>query len=436
MKPRNEFQRRVVKLAKKLKPITEEDGRFFGEHATENLLFDNGKKTTCNRCGNQFVSVPWKGKKTMECPRCKRKCTLKKSKRTAFKDNSYMAVLTTIEDVQVVRMYMLKYTWRLDWQKEGFSDMEEAFRIFVNEDGQYAIMARLTRQPSYYIDEWNFNSTIELRPDHDRYYVSPWHTRTHRIAPWLRKRGFKGDFHYCAPASILTELLKNSHIETLWKAGYYDFGLNRNQHYANEYWNELKICIRNHYKIKDVTLWCDTISNLRELELDTHNAHYVCPKNLNKAHDEYRLRLERMRAKKEKECERKKIRMNEKGYRERMRCYIGIMFGSNDINLHVLKDVEEFFDEGSAMHHCVYTNGYYKRKDTLILSAQSKGTRLATIELNLNDMSIVQCRGVCNKKPDRDEEIRSILKHNLGIIRKARKLQLEEKDKNLSLMVS
>lgn len=38
---------------------------------------------------------------------------------------------------------------------------------------------------------------------------------------------------------------------------------------------------------------------------------------------------------------------------------------------------------GEAMHHCVFSAGYYKRPESLILSAKdSKGNRLETIEVS------------------------------------------------------
>ena len=88
------------------------------------------------------------------------------------------------------------------------------------------------------------------------------------------------------------------------------------------------------------------------------------------------------------------------------------------------------------MHHCVYSNNYYSKKDTCIISARSKGKRLATIELNLKSMKIMQCRGVCNAKPERDEEIRLLLQNNLSIFRKAKTLNTKQKIKNLPLTVS
>ena len=74
------------------------------------------------------------------------------------------------------------------------------------------------------------------------------------------------------------------------------------------------------------------------------------------------------------------------------------------------------------MHHCVYAMGYYdynKKPNCLILSAKDgEGKRLATIEYNTKDFSIVQCRAACNQVPERDEEIRGLINSNTATIKK------------------
>lgn len=438
MKPRNKFERRVLVLAKKLKPITETDEAYFREKAIDNQLFDNGKVTTCNRCGHQFRSLDLKNMRTLtySCPGCNRKAKIEKTRKVTYRETKYVSIVTTVEDVQVVRMYLMVYAWRLDNMKNGYTAINEVFRLFVSEDGNYAIMARLTHQPSMYIDQYNLNSDIDLRPPHDRYFVAPWVSRTHRITPELRRRGFDGNFHNVIPIHLFVRLMTNSHAETLWKAKYYEFVAGTHCYATNEYWDQLKIVLRNKYKIKDAQMWFDHMHTLKELHLDTHSPHYICPKNLAKTHSVLQKRLNRLIQKKRLEEERKNIRKREGKYAEDFKYFIGIAFGDDNLNLHVLGSVQEFYDEGVAMHHCVYSNKYYSKQDTCIISARSKGKRLATIELNLKSMKIMQCRGVCNAKPERDEEIRLMLQNNLSIFRKAKTLNTKQKIKNLPLTVS
>lgn len=75
--------------------------------------------------------------------------------------------------------------------------------------------------------------------------------------------------------------------------------------------------------------------------------------------------------------------------------------------------IEEFKEEGKMMHHCVFACGYYKKPDTLILSAQVNGEHTETIEIDLKSFSIVQSRGVCNQPSEYHEEIKSLLLKNM-----------------------
>ncbi len=46
--------------------------------------------------------------------------------------------------------------------------------------------------------------------------------------------------------------------------------------------------------------------------------------------------------------------------------------------------------------HCVYTSEYYKRKNSLILSAFVNDKPTDTIEFCLDNMKVIQCRGKAN----------------------------------------
>lgn len=75
-------------------------------------------------------------------------------------------------------------------------------------------------------------------------------------------------------------------------------------------------------------------------------------------------------------------------------------------------------EEGEAMHHCVYACGYYKKKESLILSAKDKeGHRIETIELSLRTFTIVQSRGVCNSITPMHNEIIELVNKNINLIR-------------------
>lgn len=67
-------------------------------------------------------------------------------------------------------------------------------------------------------------------------------------------------------------------------------------------------------------------------------------------------------------------------------------FSDGEIRIKVLDSVEAIRQEGEAMHHCVFTNEYYLKADSLILSATIDGKRIETIEVSLNAWR--SCRAV------------------------------------------
>ena len=64
------------------------------------------------------------------------------------------------------------------------------------------------------------------------------------------------------------------------------------------------------------------------------------------------------------------------------RAVFGVEFSDGEICIKVLDSVEAIRQEGEAMHHCVFTNEYYLKADSLILSATIDGKRIETIEVS------------------------------------------------------
>ena len=78
--------------------------------------------------------------------------------------------------------------------------------------------------------------------------------------------------------------------------------------------------------------------------------------------------------------------------------------------------MQEHLEEGVAMHHCVFSNRYYLREDSLILSATIEGRRIETIEVSLQTLKVVQSRGVCNKNTEYHEQIVNLVNANRRLI--------------------
>ena len=76
--------------------------------------------------------------------------------------------------------------------------------------------------------------------------------------------------------------------------------------------------------------------------------------------------------------------------------FLNLTFTDGLLFVHVLQSVDEFYEEGKEMQHCVFSNAYYNKEYSLILSATINGKRIETIEVSLKTFQIVQSRGLCN----------------------------------------
>ena len=210
--------------------------------------------------------------------------------------------------------------------------------------------------------------------------------------------------------------------ETLYKTGQhallrrlYSVGLA-----ASDY-ASAKICIRNNYIVDDAGMWIDYLDLLQYFHKDTRNAHYVCPSNLRAEHDRLMNRKRKIEREKRKREDALKIQADEEMYSKHKSRFFGICFGDDDILISVITSVADIYAEGEAMHHCVYTNGCYKKPDSLILSARDRITdhRIETIEVNLKTLSVEQSRGVCNESTIHHKRIIELVNNNIHLIKKA-----------------
>ena len=108
---------------------------------------------------------------------------------------------------------------------------------------------------------------------------------------------------------------------------------------------------------------------------------------------------------------------DEERFQELKSKFFGIRFTDGTIQVHVLESVQEHLEEGTTMHHCVFSNEYYLKENSLILSATIEGRRIETIEVNLDTLKVVQSRGVCNKNTEYHDQIVNLVNANRKLIR-------------------
>ena len=197
---------------------------------------------------------------------------------------------------------------------------------------------------------------------------------------------------------------------------------NLQEPFKSQYKSALAICKRNHYTPTDKSLWRDTIKALFELQKDLHNAFYVCPQDLQAAHDKWIAAVER---KKQKEARERAIQQakNDKelinDFEQRIQKFSKLHLTNGEIVIVPLMTIDDFIQEGKSMHNCVFTMKYYKLIHSLILSAKNtNGDRLATIEYDLDNCKIIQCRADQNKQSPFETQIADLIYSNWKLIKK------------------
>ena len=226
--------------------------------------------------------------------------------------------------------------------------------------------------------------------------------------------------------SCLVKWAKTPYYETLWKAGEQELFKNfMNGNYRRRlenYKDSIRVARRHRYEIKDVQMWLDYVDELRELGMDDRSPRYICPKDLRAAHAVTSEKIRRKRNAEQEAKERKEIAQREEAYGKHIAPYLGLCFVAGDIEVRPLPTVMSVYEEGKAMHHCIYRMKYWQREDTLLMSARDKeGKRLESIEVNLRDYKVLQSRGLQNQPTEQHDTIVGLIKKNMDQIKRIRK---------------
>lgn len=462
MEPRTQRQKEAVAIRDSLKPITEREiaigyRKAFWYSGTQ---YQSGR-CVCRECGHEWERTThmWRICKDRDakmlnnigrtkkrplhelkpganheitiCPNCRKKLhAYPNGKQTHGEDQAYFSVLEHSGKYQIIRTFEVIRHWRhgepasyefcgevsqryIDMEKgdlacdlaktvNGLKGMYSSF-TYWKQDSEMSVKysASYSGYSGYSHEKYNFACMYIIRSLH----------------PILKRAQYQ--HIQWAKADYMTAL-KDPHAATLVEAKQLALFELYNHGGGSAYWPQMKICIRNGYKVTDETLWRDTISNLRYLGMDDHSPKYICPDNLKQLHDQTQRRRDRIEAERRRREAAEEDRRSEAAYAKYIKRYRSIELKGRGITIYPLPSVAAFFEEGEAMRHCVYSNGYYKDRTILILSARNdKGDRLATIEYALKTGKIRQCRSKCNGIPERDADIRELITNNRKVFTKA-----------------
>ena len=423
MKPRTRIQKEVARLSKRLLRLTEAQKAYAFRHCFKHYAVKRADGTNiCTECGHS-----WKSEHDLAdticgctCPHCGMQLEALRSRKSVFSDNEYFSIITTSQQYQVIRFFFIKSRYKAGQNAEY--SIFEAVQRWISPNGTATTIARLRSMSSFYYDLWMEYSDMEIRKNGGlrAYDIAPICTYPRqRFIPELKRNGFKGECHDILPFNLFTAILSDRRAETLLKAGQY----NMLHHYLRysfdmeQYWASVKICIRNGYIIPDGSMWRDTIDLLRHFGKDVNSSKYVCPYDLKAEHDRL-VRKRNIQIERERLAERiRKSKEHEEAYRKLKGAFFGIAFTDGTLQVRVLESVAEFAEEGTELHHCVFSNSYFLKENSLVLSATIDGKRVETVEVSLKTLEVVQSRGLHNSNTKYHDRIINLVNGNVNLIR-------------------
>lgn len=97
--------------------------------------------------------------------------------------------------------------------------------------------------------------------------------------------------------------------------------------------------------------------------------------------------------------------------------FFGLSFTDGLVVVSVLESIDEYYQEGNALHHCVGQCEYYLKPRSLVFSARIADKRIETVELSLDTFKVLQSRGLCNKNSEYHDRIIKLVQKNARQIR-------------------
>lgn len=434
MKPHTIIEKQIVVLSESLAPIAPE----IYSWAEQSIFLKWGVlsrgKFHCLDCGHAWKPESEKQfAKFTACSTCKGKLKMHGCNQVHFKEIEYSAVVTCLSDFQIVRI--ICSTKQMKKKCLPTYSHTEVMQHWINPKGEVRTLSRSTNVFSHAYDAWQYYSPLEIRPrdfqNSHKYRINPYRVYTRlKVLPVLKRNGFKTAFYDIAPQILLSSLLKDPCAETLLKTrqiSWLRYYLESPHQHVLRNWQAVKICLKKNYTVSDFGIWEDYIELLRWFKKDTASALLVCPVDLLLEHDKLVERKRTLQRKKYLVKMRAEIEKAQGLYAEEKKQFFGLCFSEAGITISVLENVSEFMTEGDSLKHCVFTNEYFKKKDSLLFSARIDNTPIETIEVSLSKMEINQCRGMKNNKSKHHKIIMELMQKNLYQIRSRMKKQKAEK---------
>lgn len=426
MKPRNAREKEVVALSKRLPELTPAMRDWIKDKVVDRRIYTTGHSCWCSECGKE-----WKEKiegETATCPHCGAKGEVKRGRMRTGSGFEYVQVLQTFRGWQVIRYTAIEWNFRKGrkaliydrdvmqkWCQPGKPTVTLGAGLACypwNCKIPYSLYGGLTVKHGYYYEEW---MKVKIYP---RISLLPVYRKN--IVVWR-------DFLAFDAESLIANIFSCPYLETLFKTG--KTGklkeLEKYTAYFNKYWPSVKVAIRHGFEPEHWISYFDYLKMLRFLHYDYRSPRYVAPPDWDEIHErvmtQYGNRLAKMRKKKEEaealrraQWEEEQARKNKnarRSFHRRIAKFAALCITDESLVIKPLLTIKEFAEEGKAMHHCVFTNAYYNKPQSLILSARKAdtGERVETIEVDLKGLTIWQSRGECNHITSYHDQIQQLV---------------------------
>ena len=424
MKHRKRIEKEIVKLSKKLPKISERQKAWAIKTLTKKYVTFKWKSHYCLECNHKWKDNIEQTKMFGDiiCPNCKSKLELIPDFSGYTERNEYFNILTTFKGKQVVRLFYLTSTYRI--KREPEHEIKEVMQHWIDTNGNLTSLGRQSTGFSYY-DNWGWDPNLEVRTN-SQGFISRCNISSDSIYPYqkilpiIKRNGYKGstDIHYQQLFSII---LNNHHAELMLKANQIELLSDyiRRGRNADQFWDSVKLAIRYNYIIDRPNDWYDYLYLLETFGKDLLNPKVILPKDFKKEHNRYvKKRRDILRKKKLKE-QIEQLQKDNKIYKKEKKKYFKLKFKQDELIIKPITSVEGFLKEGDELKHCVYTNSYYKDKDSLIFSAKINKEHIETIEVSLIDFTLIQSRGINNVNSQYHNKIVELVKSNINQIKQA-----------------
>lgn len=421
MIPKTKLQKILVPIQKQFKGLTEKQMDWAAKECLvhEAARLQSGK-TTCLDCGyvwNEPHALAHIVENT--CPGCGVKVTIKNTRERIFKDRAYYAVVTTFKGYQVIMKCRVRGYYTSG--KPARIEHERLGEIWITPEGDHQCFGMYRGMGYNYWEQWC--GAYELRHKNmiqayssDIYKLCP----GQKLIPELKRIGIKKALNMY-PANLYKALLSHPVFETLFKAKEYKlfrFFATERPGKMKMYWPSLKICLRHKYVIQDIGIWADYIDLLKMFKKDLHSPKYIMPADLHKEHNRYVVKKNIWLSRRDFQKRIAEMEKHQVMYEKEKGKFFGLEFIAGDLSVKVLENINDFMEEGAALNHCLYTNGYYQRKTSLIFSARVNGVRQETVEVVLTSLTIAQSRGSFNKHSEYHDKITALINENMSVIDK------------------